>query len=204
MILIDILVIIILFTLFGLSHSLLASLNFKKKLVKNIGNRIAFYRLFYNIISLLTFIIIYDIAPKPDIIIHDLHYPFDILIFVVQVLGVIGFMWTLKFINNKEFLGINQIIRYYNGNYENKDIDEKVELVTNGPFKVVRHPIYLFSIIILAARSTMDLFYFVFLFCIISYFIIGSYFEERKLKQLLGDEYNQYQQKTARLIPYIY
>lgn len=204
MILFDVAIIILLFSLFGITHSILASTKIKEKIIEQVGERIAFYRLFYNIISLITFLVVYELSPKPDVRIYDLHYPFDILILGIQILGLIGFFWSASFIDSKEFLGISQIIRYMNSQYDCNDKDEKLTMIKRGPFRYVRHPIYFFSIVFLSGRPEMDLFYAVFLFCMISYFIIGSYREEKKLIEIFGVEYTEYQKNTARLIPLIY
>ena len=64
-----------------------------------------------------------------------------------------------------------------------------------------RHPIYLFSILFLGLRPTMDLFYFIFYLVIVLYFIIGSYFEEKKLVERFGQIYIDYQKEVPRIIP---
>lgn len=201
---VDVIIIITLFLLFSVSHTILASTRIKIKLVETIGNKIAFYRLFYNLSSLLIFGVIWAVAPKPSLIIYDLQYPYDIAIFVLQLLSIAGFLWAGSYVKLMEFLGIEQVIRFVQGNYDINDIDEKTELKLEGPLKFCRHPIYLFSILILALRPTMDLFYLVFLISITTYFIIGSYYEEKKLVEKYGDVYKEYQKRVARIIPKIY
>lgn len=201
MIIINIFLIILLFALFATSHTLLASLKIKKALVDKIGEKIAFYRLFYNTASLIIFLSFYVIAPKPDIIVYDLHYPFDIITFVAQVLSLIGLLWALKGINVKEFIGIEQIRRYLKGEYKIDDLDEKQNFRIEGANKIVRHPFYLFSILFLGFRPTMNLFYFITFICIVIYFYIGSIFEEKKLVEKFGNQYVEYQNRVPRLIP---
>ncbi|MBN1302695.1 MAG: isoprenylcysteine carboxylmethyltransferase family protein [Melioribacteraceae bacterium] len=199
-----ILCLFILFILFGLSHSVLASTKFKMKIKEKIGDKIAFYRLFYNISSLIIFIIVWEYSPKPDVIIYDLQYPFDIIIFAVQVFSLVGFFWAARYINLGEFLGVNQIKRYLEGIYDSDDLDEKTTLVINGPMKLCRHPVYLFSVLFISLRPTMDLFYLFFVITSIIYFIIGSYIEEKKLIGKYGVEYLNYQKSVKRIIPKIY
>lgn len=199
--LIDALIIVFLFVLFGYSHSILASNKLKKKLVEEIGDKIAFYRLFYNVVSLITFYLIYELSPKPGLIIYDLVYPWDIVIFIVQLFALIGFFGAASAVNIWEFLGIAQIKRYYRGEYDIKELDERYQLKKTGAFKYSRHPIYLFSILFLGLRPVMSFFYLVFFICLSLYFIIGSIYEEKKLVELFGNEYVQYQKSTPRLIP---
>ena len=200
---IDVIIIVVLFFLFAFSHSLLAALDVKKKLVKKIGSKIAFYRLFYNISSLIILVAIYHLSPKPNLLIYDLQFPFDLIIFAIQIAGIIGFYWAGRYINLKEFLGISQVKRYIEGNYKLEDIDEIHEFNISGPFKYSRHPIYFFSIIILGFRPAMDLFYLVFFICLTIYFYIGSIYEEKSLVKRYGDAYRRYQNEVPRLIPFL-
>ncbi len=198
---IDIISIVILFFLFASSHSILAAFNVKKRISDNVGNKIAFYRLFYNISSILIFVAVYYLSPKPNVVIYDLLFPYDLLIFAIQILGIFGFFWAGSYINLKEFLGITQIIRYFEGTYRINDLDEYHELVISGPFKISRHPIYFFSIIILGFRPAMDLFYLVFFICMFLYFYIGSIYEEKSLEKRYGDLYLNYKINVPRLFP---
>jgi len=201
---IDVLVIIALFSLFAVSHTLLASSIIKIRLRDKLKDKIAFYRMFYNVTSLIMFIIIYSLSPKPDIFIYDLQSPYDIIIFLLQVAALVGFFIAGSQTNFKEFLGVSQIARYINHEYDANDLDEKQTLTTKGLYKYTRHPIYFFSILFLVLRPSMDLFYLVFLVCMICYFFAGSYYEEKKLILNFGDEYLDYQKSVPRIFPKLF
>lgn len=194
-------VIVVLFSLFAFSHSWLASNKIKRNIAEKLGGKIAFYRLFYNLSSLLFFSVFYFLSPRPDVIVYDLHYPFDIITFALQVLSLIGLIWSAKTIDMMEFLGVKQIERYLNGSYNIDDLDEQQTLKIEGAFKFVRHPIYLFSILFLGLRPTMSLFYLVMFVCFVIYFYAGSIYEEKKLVEKYGDEYREYQKNVPRMIP---
>ncbi len=202
MIALDILLIVLLFSLFAFSHTWLASRKLKTALVEKIGNRIAFYRMFYNVSSILFFLAFIAVAPKPDVIIYDLQFPFDIITFALQVLSLIGLIWTFSQFDSKEFLGISQIIRYFNGTYKEETLDEKQELKFDGAFKHSRHPVYLFSILFLGFRPQMSLFYLILFICSVVYFYVGSIYEEKKLVEVFGNEYREYQKRTPRIFPF--
>ena len=198
----DVLSIIFLFGLFGVSHSILASNKIKQRIVEGAGNKIAYYRLFYNATSLISFFVIYEISPKPDVIIYDLNYPWDIVIFVFQVLSLIGLIWAVKPIDGKEFIGISQIKRYLKNEYNANELDERSEIKIKGAFKYSRHPIYFFSILFLGLRPVMDVFYLTFYICLIVYFIVGSVYEEKKLVERFGVKYIEYQKNVPAFVPY--
>ncbi|RKY94445.1 MAG: hypothetical protein DRQ01_02330 [Ignavibacteriae bacterium] len=195
---IDVLIIILLFGLYALIHSYLASIKVKEWFKKNFGNLIAFYRLGYNIFALASFYLIYELSPKPHLILYDLPNPYDLIILVPQFLALAGLFWAFKYICFKEFLGLNQVKRYFKKIY-NSELDENLTLQLEGPFKYTRHPVYLFSILILLFRPTMDLFYLVFFFCIVIYFYIGSYFEEEKLAKHFGKIYSDYRKSVPKI-----
>jgi protein-S-isoprenylcysteine O-methyltransferase Ste14 len=198
---VDVIIIIIGFTLFAFSHSLLASFKFKKIIAEKIGNYIAFYRLVYNIISVLSLALLIWLLPKPDLIIYDLSYPYDIIILIPQFSSLAGIIWSLRYISTREFLGIEQMKRWINNQYNTNELDEKMTLVIEGPYKYIRHPILFFGGLFLILRPVMDLFYLTCLICIILYIYIGSFFEEKRLIEKFGERYIEYQKDVARFIP---
>jgi hypothetical protein len=212
------------FILFAILHSFLASFKVKFILTKQIGSTMAFYRMAYNIFFLLVFFYLFENLPRPDVELFELKFPWDFIILIPQFLALAGIIWTFRFFSLFEFAGISQIKRWKDGNfivgmekkmsvieeqsgdsretkYSENVFDEKLTLKIEGPYKVVRHPLYLFTIIFLIFRPTMDLFYFVFLIFLIAYFYIGSFYEERKLVSVFGDQYRKYQNSVPRLFP---
>ncbi|MDP3830994.1 MAG: isoprenylcysteine carboxylmethyltransferase family protein [Ignavibacteriaceae bacterium] len=197
----SILFILILFALFAVVHTWLASDSLKFKIKNRFPRLLPYYRLMYNFLAIITFLIFYFFSPKPDVIIFDLHYPFDMLILFPQFIGIAGLVWTLFHIDGKEFMGISQVMRLRNNSYDYSTLDEESHLRISGPYKISRHPIYFFSIIFLLFRPYMTLFYAISIFCFIVYFYIGSIFEERKLVARFGNSYIKYQNEVGRIIP---
>jgi len=196
----DVLLIIMLFAFFGFIHSYLASVKVKQSFKNAFGKQIAFYRLGYNLFSIASFYIIYELSPKPHIRIYDLPNPYDLIIFIPQFLALAGLFWASQYICVKEFLGLSQIKRYFEGSY-NSELDEDLTLTIGGPYKYSRHPIYFLSIMFLIFRPTMDLFYLTFLLCMIAYFYIGAYFEEKKLVKQFGNRYIKYRESVPKIFP---
>jgi len=198
---IDVLLILFLYFLFGYIHSVLSSKKIKNLIKNKFGNLIAFYRLSFNIISIFLLFLILKYAPHPDIIIYDLQNPYDFIILIPQFLGLIGFIWSFNYLCASEIIGLGQIKRWFRNEYDVDDLDEKTTLNIRGPFKFVRHPIYFFSMLFLISRPTMDLFYLITFICAAIYFYIGSIYEEKKLVELYGDLYTQYQSFVPRILP---
>jgi methanethiol S-methyltransferase len=212
------------FILFAVLHSYLASFKLKSFLMHHLRSSMAFYRIAYNIFFLFLFFYLYDILPRPDVELFELKFPWDIIILIPQFLSLAGIIWTFRYFSLFEFAGLSQIKRWMEGNfvfdkgnkesdlgklsldlqetkYSENVYDENLTLKIEGPYKVVRHPLYLFTIIFLILRPTMDLFYLVFLIFIIAYFYIGSFYEEKKLVSAFGEQYRKYQKSVPRLFP---
>lgn len=197
---VDVLIIIFLFIVFGYTHSLLASEKVKIQFKKIFGELIAFYRMLYNLLSIISLYIIYELSPKPRIIIYDLQNPFDLIILIPQFLSLAGVFWVFKYICVREFLGLEQIKRFFEKRYTT-ELDEEFTLRIEGPYRYSRHPIYFFSITFLVFRPVMDLFYLTFFICIVVYFYIGSYYEEKKLVRQFGDIYENYKKEVPGIFP---
>jgi len=197
----DVIFIVILFAIFGYTHSLLASLKIKIWFRKTLGDLIAFYRLFYNLVGLLSVYLIYELSPKPHIIIYDLPNPYDLIILIPQLLSLTGVFWAFQYICFKEFLGLDQIKRFIEKRYTT-ELDEEFTLRIEGPYRYSRHPVYFFSITFLLFRPVMDLFYLTFFICIVAYFYIGSYYEEKKLVRQFGEIYENYKKEVPAIFPF--
>ncbi len=197
----EVIIITLLFALYGFVHSVLASEKVKVFFKNTFGKLIAFYRLGYNVFALVGLYLIWDLAPHPPLQIYKLPPPFDYLVLIPQLISLIGIIWCFKYICFKEFIGLNQIDRFLKDEYTEKDLDENYTLRIEGPYKYSRHPIYFFSIIFLLFRAEMDLFYLTMFISFTAYFYIGSHFEEKKMISLFGDDYRNYQQKVPRFFP---
>ena len=81
---------------------------------------------------------------------------------------------------------------------------EEPELVTSGPYRLVRHPIY--SGIVAAGLGTAVALSWYWLFAVVLagvYFIYSATVEERYLAEQFPDRYPAYKRSTKMLIPFI-
>jgi protein-S-isoprenylcysteine O-methyltransferase Ste14 len=97
--------------------------------------------------------------------------------------------------------------RVYLGRNWGMPMSEKVdpELVTTGPYRTIRHPIY--SGIILAMVGTtvaVSVYWLIAVILLGAYFIYSAVMEERYMAGLFPDAYPRYKQSTKMLIPYIF
>jgi len=96
--------------------------------------------------------------------------------------------------------------RIYIGRNWGMPMSEKAEpeLVTTGPYGVIRHPIY--SGIILAMVGTavaVSLYWLIAVVLVGAFFLYSAVMEERYLAGQFPDAYPRYQQSTKMLIPFV-
>jgi len=86
-------------------------------------------------------------------------------------------------------------------------IEKDHKLVTNGPYHIIRHPIYAGTIFLClgyALSFSSIISAFILLLVFIPWFIKRMTLEEKLLLQTFGDEYLEYMKHTKRLIPLLY
>jgi len=111
---------------------------------------------------------------------------------ILTALGLFGAVWA------RIYLGRN-----WSGYVTYK---EDQTLVTTGPYRYVRHPIYT-SMILMFIGTIL---YYGTLFISIFFVILGISFilrtrkEEEIMVKLFGEKYTEYMKGTKRLIPFIY
>lgn len=79
------------------------------------------------------------------------------------------------------------------------------ELVTSGPYKLVRHPIYTGVIAALFGTALAENIVLLIPFAILSgFFVLSALTEEKHMLREFPEVYPQYQRKTKMLIPYAF
>jgi protein-S-isoprenylcysteine O-methyltransferase Ste14 len=97
--------------------------------------------------------------------------------------------------------------RIYIGRNWGMPMSEKAdpELVTTGPYSVIRHPIYSGIILAMAGTAVAVSFYWLIAVALLgAYFLYSAVVEERYMTGLFPDVYPRYKQSTKMLIPYIF
>ncbi len=78
-----------------------------------------------------------------------------------------------------------------------------VTVISDGVFKLVRHPLYLSTFLIFAALTifSLSLFSFAVLFAMFIFFDYISGFEEKVMEKKFGRKYLEYKNKTGKWLP---
>ena len=189
------LTLVILWLLFFISHSLLAATAVKNFFAKTLKNGFKYYRFVYSVISLLLILaIVLELWRGESEDIFESIAFFQYMGATLLMAGLYVMVAAFKRIDFFTFLGLST-----------KE-ESPTGLITEGWYKVVRHPLYwgifLFLNGILFIKPTGAVLLSVVLSII--YIIIGIEFEEKKLRQTYGQAYDDYAFKKKKFIPLVY
>jgi len=181
--------------LWGIVHSIMASLKFKALLEKWLGTTLMrFYRLFYNIFSAISLIpILCLMRILPERTFYQIPAPWLYLMLFAQGLAALGVVFGFFQTGIWEFVGLEQIM------VPNNAPNEK--MVIKGLYRYMRHPLYTFGLLFIWLTPIMTVNMLVVYIASTIYIVIGAYFEERKLLREFGEAYAEYQSITPILVP---
>ena len=179
-------------------HSAMISISVTEYLKKRLGSKYRFYRLFFNLIAILTLI---PVALFVSSIRTQAIFHWDGYLRIGQVFLLVIAFW-LFFLGGRHFdirqvLGIKQIKE----RTSNKAITDTGELDTSGILGITRHPWYLATIVLIWARK-LDVSAILVNLILTTYLIVGTYLEEKKLVREFGEKYIDYQDRVSMLVPY--
>lgn len=181
---------------YGLVHSIFASLWAKASTVNWLGGTSQrYYRLFFNIQSVVTILpVLYLVARLPDAPLYTIPLPWSNLTLLFQFAGVLGLLVGVMQTGMWSFLGLDAL--QYNWK------PQPAEFVTGGLYRWVRHPLYTCGLLVLWLAPVMTWNILAFAVGLTGYILVGIYYEERKLLREFGQAYADYQQRTPMLIPF--
>jgi protein-S-isoprenylcysteine O-methyltransferase Ste14 len=180
---------------YGVLHSLLASNSVKQAFQRAFGQTSdRLYRLFFNIVGGLTFLPVLAVtALDPGQTLYRMTWPWVFLTSVGQVLAALLLLVGLLQTDALHFLGLRQLVH--------PEASVPNELVINGPYCHVRHPLYSAGLLFIWLTPVMTSSVLALNLSVTLYIIIGSIFEERRLVGEFGQAYINYQSRVPRLVP---
>ncbi len=183
--------------LWGLVHSLFASLKAKelaRRWLGDSGGR--FYRLVYNVFACVSFLPVLAIAAlTPDRRLYLVPLPWSGLMVLGELLAVGALVIGFRQTDGMEFLGLRQL----SGPVERR----QGSLVTGGLYRYVRHPLYSAGLAFIWLMPLMTVNVLAINIALTGYVITGAYFEERKLRREFGQVYADYGAVTPMFIPFL-
>ncbi|WP_289028458.1 isoprenylcysteine carboxylmethyltransferase family protein [uncultured Algoriphagus sp.] len=180
----------LLWAVFYVSHSSLASVKVKRFLEEHSPRLMKRYRLYYSILSLTLFAgILYHSVTIPVLQLFPTSPIITYVGYMLATFGTIILVKSSRAISLSGFFGIST--------------PKKEKLVISGIYSKVRHPLYAALILIFLGYAFVaaSLAAIIHLFCLLVYLIFGIKFEEQNLTQLFGKDYIKYKESVPALIP---
>ncbi|MBN2045920.1 MAG: DUF1295 domain-containing protein [Anaerolineales bacterium] len=179
---------------YGILHSLTASLGIKRHLANRFGESFdRYYRLIYSLFSVLSLLPVAALVLMiPDRLLYTIPLPYLFITIAIQITALALLGYSLKQTGALQFIGLPQAF-----GLETRDL-----LNTKGLYRYIRHPLYTFSLLALWLFPVMTRNLLLLISSITAYMLIGAILEERKLLKIFGADYAEYQTKTPFIIPF--
>ncbi len=180
---------IILCMLFFLQHSLMTRPWLKSFMYNLIPKPL--YPLLFSFVSGVTLLFVIFFWQGQTLVLFELPGWVKILLGAISVLSAYGMFWGISILREFDPFGLRK----------KKPKTKNVSFQQKGPYKWVRHPLYLFSIIFIwsSTHFTLDRIVFNVLWSI--WIIVGTWLEDRDLFNAYPHEYGIYQTQVPMIIP---
>jgi protein-S-isoprenylcysteine O-methyltransferase Ste14 len=181
--------------LFAVQHSAMARPFFKRWLVRYLPE--AAERSTYVLLSSLALLLLFWQWRPMGGTVWSLTHPLGIGIMNTGfALGWLLVLVTTFLINHFDLFGLRQTWKYFRG------IPYRpLRFATPGPYKLVRHPLYVGWLCAFWFTPTMTAAHLVFALATTAYILVAIRLEERDLVDVHGRDYVEYRKRTPMLIP---
>ncbi len=181
--------------LFFLQHSILIRSGVRRRFAPFIPD--AYYPGFYGLssgIALFAVMILWQSVQTPVAVAGGI---VNWILRGLFFLCLAGFYWGVKSLGSFDALGVKPLMRHITQRHEKLQ-----EIIVKGPYRWVRHPLYLLVIILfwLCPGLTPDRLLFNLLWTL--WIVVGTVLEDRDLHREFGNRYLEYSSRVPMLIPY--
>ena len=181
--------------LFAVQHSLMARPFFKRWLTRFAPE--AAERSTYVLFSSLALLLLFWLWQPMGGIVWDVRHPVaTTLLHVGFAFGWLLVLVTTFLINHFDLFGLRQVWKFFRGTPY-----LPLKFVTPGPYRLVRHPLYVGWFFSFWSTPSMTVAHLVFALATTAYILIAIQLEERDLVDFHGDDYLEYRRKTPMLVP---
>jgi protein-S-isoprenylcysteine O-methyltransferase Ste14 len=181
--------------LFAVQHSLMARPFFKRWLTRWIPESAE--RSTYVLFSSLALIALFLFWQPLGGVVWDVRDPlWQAVLYALFAFGWLLVLVSTFLINHFDLFGLRQVwLQLRALPYR------PLKFGTPGPYRLVRHPLYLGWLFAFWATPTMTGTHLLFAFMTTAYILVAIQLEERDLVTALGDDYVQYRRKVPMIIP---
>jgi protein-S-isoprenylcysteine O-methyltransferase Ste14 len=185
----------LLIMLFAVQHSVMARPTFKRWWTGIVP--VPAERSTYVLFTCLALIVLFwQWRPMGGILWDVQHSAGRAAIHALSVLGWFTVLITTFLINHFDLFGLRQVWLHFRGKPYTH-----LGFVTPGPYKLIRHPLYIGWMMAFWATPTMSIAHLVFAAGMTGYMLVAIQLEERNLLEFHGEEYAEYRSRVPMLIP---
>jgi protein-S-isoprenylcysteine O-methyltransferase Ste14 len=190
---------ILLWLLFYVPHSFLALDSTKQFLCSKFSFLNKYYRIVYNLQSLLLFALAWQYQRKLSSLLLFEPNQVSTYIGIAIILASFVLMYlSFKSYDKREFLGLAQLAT---GTF-NTAISQKLSVLNLNRY--MRHPLYTATFLFFAGYLIYQPLVKSLVFVLVgfAYLFVGTYLEEKKLEKQFGQAYTQYKKQVPRFLPW--
>ena len=114
-----------------------------------------------------------------------------------SLLAILTFAWSIHALGSFDAFGLRPIKSHIRG-----QSDQPFLFVVRGPYRWVRHPLYLCVLVLIWASPELTVDRLLFNVLWTAWIVVGTILEETDLLADFGDVYRDYQRKVPMLIPW--
>ena len=186
-----------LLTLFAVQHSVMARKWFKDWWTRLVPKPVE--RSTYVLFSSLALILLFTLWRPLGGVIWSVDDPLGRL--ALRMLFAFGWGLVLLstfLINHFDLFGLRQVWRYLLG-----QPNDTLRFATPGPYRLVRHPLYVGWLFAFWMTPVMTLAHLLFSIATTAYILLAIQLEERDLVREHGDAYEEYRRSVPMLVPFV-
>lgn len=184
-----------LLAVFALQHSVMARPAFKRWWTRYIPQPME--RSTYVLLSSLALILLFwQWRPMGGVIWEVESTVGRTILYALYGAGWLIVLATTFLISHFDLFGLRQVWLHWRGQQYSP-----LQFTTPGPYKYVRHPLYVGWLTAFWAAPTMSVAHLVFALATTAYILIAIQFEERDLVEFYGQVYRDYRRRVPMLIP---
>jgi protein-S-isoprenylcysteine O-methyltransferase Ste14 len=180
--------------LFFIQHSAMIRKSFRSRLSKIIPEY--YHMAVYAISSGVVLLILVIFWQNSNLYIFNLHGAFRILFRIIFFSCIGLFVWGIRALGLIDFLGTGSILANIKGIKK-----EPMPFFVAGPYRWVRHPLYLFTLLMIWFCPDVSIDRLLFNTLVTGWILGAIWLEERDLVDAFGENYQDYQQKVPPLFP---